>query len=88
MAHLDYLSSVYELDGKDVVDVGAGDGTFSAQLEQFGAIVTGIEIDPAKVEYARARLPDSVSMQVGRAEALPLEDNSMDLACFFFSFHH
>jgi SAM-dependent methyltransferase len=88
MAHLDYLRSVYELAGRNVVDIGAGDGTFSRQLDQAGAIVTGIEIDSAKVEIASRQLPIGISMQVGRAEFLPLDDNSIDLACFFFSFHH
>lgn len=88
MAHLDYLRSVYELAGRNVADIGAGDGTFSRQLDQAGAIVTGIEIDSAKVEIASRQLPIGISMQVGRAESLPLDDNSIDLACFFFSFHH
>ncbi len=88
MAHLDYLRSVYDLYGKDVVDVGAGDGTFSKQLNQFGATVTGIEIDSTKVENARKNLSSDISISVGRAENLPLDSQSMDLACFFYSFHH
>lgn len=86
--HISYLRSVYDLVGKDVVDVGAGDGSMLGQLDQSGAVVTGIEIDPAKVESVRNDLSGSISMQVGRAENLPLDDRSMDLACFFFSFHH
>jgi len=88
MVHLDYLRTVYELAGCNVADIGAGDGTFSRQLDQAGAVVTGIEIDSAKVDIARRKLPSNVSMQIGRAEALPIDDNSIDLVCFFFSFHH
>jgi len=88
MAHLDYLSSIYDLPGRDVADIGAGDGTFARQLDHAGAVVTGIEIDPAKVERASQDLPDSIAMLVGRAENLPIGDGTTDLACFFFSFHH
>jgi len=88
MSHIEKLLSVYPVAGRDVADVGAGDGTFSAQLDAAGARVTGIEIDEAKVAAAAAKLPASVTMRVGRAEALPLDDGSMDLMCFFFSFHH
>lgn len=88
MAHIEYLSSIYELPGRSVADIGAGDGAFSRQMDQAGAIVTGIEIDPSKVEAARKNLPDSVDIRAGSGEALPLKDSSIDLACFFFSFHH
>ena len=88
MAHLEFLKSIYELPGRNIADVGAGDGTFAKQLDQEGATVTGVEIDPEKVKNAAANLPSRIEMKVGRAESLPLESNSMDLACFFFSFHH
>jgi ubiquinone/menaquinone biosynthesis C-methylase UbiE len=88
MAHVDHLGSIHDLRGRAAVDIGAGDGTFSRQLDQVGASVSGIEIDPTMVARARVNLPDTVSMLVGRAEELPLEDGSKDIACFFFSFHH
>lgn len=88
MAHIDILGSIYDLRNRAVADVGAGEGTFSRQMDQAGAKVSAVEIDQAKVDKARANLPESISMMVGRAEQLPLEDNSQDAACFFFSFHH
>jgi ubiquinone/menaquinone biosynthesis C-methylase UbiE len=86
--HIDYLKSLCNLTDRKVVDVGAGDGTYSRQLQEAGARVIGIEIDPAKVERARSNLPDSITVLEGWAEKLPLGDQSQDLACFFFSFHH
>jgi len=88
VGHIDYLKSVFGLPGKSVVDVGAGDGAFSLQLEQAGASVTAVEIDPAKVSNAITSLPDSISVLLGRAECLPIADCSQDLACLFFSLHH
>ncbi|MGI9401584.1 MAG: class I SAM-dependent methyltransferase [Rhizobiaceae bacterium] len=88
MAHLKFLTSLYDLEGRKVADIGAGDGTFSRQLNQEGAIVTAVEIDPEMVERTAAMLPSSMEMKVGRAEELPFESNSMNLLCFFFSFHH
>ena len=88
MGHVDYLASIFELSGKCVVDVGAGDGTFSQQIHDLGGKVTAIEIDREKVDAARANLPGAVSIVEGRGEELPLQSASQDLACFFFSFHH
>lgn len=88
VSHIEYLNSVYSLTNRAVLDVGAGDGTFSRQLERFGANVIGIEIDQGLVDTARANLPEHISLLVGRAEALPVDDSSQDIACFFFSFHH
>ena len=88
MAHLDYLKSVYEFKGKSVVDVGAGDGVYSRQLDQAGALVSAVEIDPDKVSRAKVNLPPRVSVMLGKAEELPLNDQSQDLICFFFSLHH
>jgi ubiquinone/menaquinone biosynthesis C-methylase UbiE len=88
MSHLDYLRSIYDFSGRTVADIGAGDGTYSKQLHQAGAEVIAIEVDTAKVETARKNLPDDIKMKVGKAEDLPIATGSIDLACFFFSFHH
>ncbi|MEL6961749.1 MAG: class I SAM-dependent methyltransferase [Pseudomonadota bacterium] len=88
MNHLDHLTSLIDLDGVAVVDVGAGDGKFARAFAKRGAKVTGIEIDNAKVDIAKqARHPD-VRILLGRGEDLPLADGSSDLVCFMFSFHH
>ncbi|MEX0347480.1 MAG: class I SAM-dependent methyltransferase [Rhizobiaceae bacterium] len=88
MAHIEFLKSLFDLRGKAVADVGAGDGVYSRQLEQEGARVTALEVDPAKIARAKANLPAGITVKLGRAEALPLEDATQDLACMFFSLHH
>lgn len=88
MNHLDHLTSLIDLDGLSVVDVGAGDGKFARAFARRGAEVTGIEIDDAKVEIAKRAAHANVRILLGRGEDLPLDDRSADLACFMFSFHH
>ena len=88
MAHLEHLKSLCPLEGLHVVDVGAGDGVYSRQLDAAGANVTAIEIDPGKVAKAREILPKSINFNLGAAEDLPLITASQDLACLFFSLHH
>jgi len=88
MGHIDYLSSLFDLNNTSVADIGAGTGAFSMQLLQAGAEVSAIEIDPEKVALLSSKLPPEIRVLQGRAEALPLEDASQDLLCFFFSFHH
>lgn len=86
--HLDHLTSLIDLDGLAVVDVGAGDGKFARAFAKRGARVTGIEIDEAKVEIARRAEHPKVRILLGRGEDLPLASGSSDLVCFMFSFHH
>ena len=88
MAHIPYLESLYPLSGRSAVDIGAGEGIFSRQLDEKGANVTAIEIDATKVDWARAHLPDAITVLQGVAEDLPLKDASQDVVCMFFSLHH
>lgn len=88
MAHIEHLRSIFSLEGRRVVDVGAGDGVYSRQLNENGAKVSAVEIDSAKVAKARSLLPPDIDVLLGSAERLPLEDSSQQLTCFFFSLHH
>lgn len=86
--HLEKLCALYDVRGKAVVDIGAGDGGNARSLAGRGAAVTGIEISAEKVARAQAQVVADTTFMLGRAEALPLGDASQDLACFFFSLHH
>jgi len=75
--------------GKDVVDIGCGGGALVRDLAAAGARPVGIEISEEQLASARARDGDSGARYlVGRAEALPIEDGSMDLVVFMRSLHH
>jgi SAM-dependent methyltransferase len=65
--------------GSVALDVGCGDGRHSLRLaERLGFEVVGVDPAPGQVELARDRVPRGRFVQ-GRAEALPVDDASVDL---------
>jgi SAM-dependent methyltransferase len=81
------LAQMVELRGRDVVDIGCGDGAFVRALAKAGANAVGIEVSEAAVERARAKDPANRYL-LGGAEALPLPDASVDVAVLMRSLHH
>jgi SAM-dependent methyltransferase len=75
--------------GKDVVDIGCGGGALVRELAAAGARPIGVEISDDQLAAARASDGGSGGRYlVGRAEALPLGDASLDLAMFMRTLHH
>jgi SAM-dependent methyltransferase len=75
--------------GKDVVDIGCGGGALVRALAAAGARPVGVEISDAQLAGARERDGASGARYVvGRAEALPLADASVDVAVFMRTLHH
>jgi ubiquinone/menaquinone biosynthesis C-methylase UbiE len=87
MSDLEHLAALIDLRGLDVVDVGCGDGAFVRALAKAGANPIGIEVSEAAVRRARAKDPHHRYL-LGGAEAIPLEDASVDLAVLMRSLHH
>ena len=83
------LDELVPVTGRQVVDVGCGDGWLVRRLAQRGATVVGVE--PAETALAAAGAAPAVTgeryLRAG-AEALPLADRSCDAAIFFNSLHH
>lgn len=52
--------------GETVLDLGCGTGAIAAKIAETGAIVIGIDSDPAMIEAARQRLPN-VDLRVADA---------------------
>ena len=81
---LDVIVNRFPLKGKVVVDVGSGTGDSSFKLAKHADSVIGIEIEEAMLsvaaERARERRPENVHFELGDAEHLPLEDDSVDAA--------
>lgn len=74
-----------------VLDVGCGTGTLALGLaDALGSgVVTGVDLDPAILELARAKSgADRVTWQVGSATALPLDDASVDAVACTLVLHH
>jgi ubiquinone/menaquinone biosynthesis C-methylase UbiE len=67
--------------GQEVLDVGAGDGSFALACAREGATVVACDISPGMVERGRARSAREgydVEWVEGDAEALPFEDARFD----------
>lgn len=79
--------------GARVLDVGCGPGHLSIRLAGLGLEVTGLDLDPAMIERARANATEAddisrPSFVIGDAAALPFPDASFDVVVSTFSVHH
>jgi ubiquinone/menaquinone biosynthesis C-methylase UbiE len=75
---------------KTILDLGCGTGRFSEALAaQFDAEVVGFDPSKKMLEQARGKLRDPrVRYELGRGEAIPLADDSVDLIFMSMIFHH
>src|SRR5215217_3851928 len=87
MTDLEQLANALDVRGKTVVDIGCGDGAFVRALAGAGATAIGIEVSEDAVARAREKDPDH-RYELGGAERLPLEDQSVDVATLMRSLHH
>ena len=85
----DVIVETLALEGKQVIDVGCGDGGLVRRLTRLGAHVRGVECSPRQLAKARAadKLGDEEIVE-GVGQALPADDESCDLVIFFNSLHH
>lgn len=68
------------LDGRRVLDVGTGDGTYAIEAARRGAEVTALDIDPEMLAAAQRRAASggvTLALHEGRAEALPFDDGAL-----------
>lgn len=75
--------------GKDVLDIGCGGGALVRELASRGARPLGVEVSDQQLAGAVARdTGGGAQYLVGRAQALPLQDASVDVAIFMRTLHH
>ena len=81
---IDVMAARFPLQGKTVVDVGSGTGLSTFKLARYAASVIGIEIEESMIALARENAQErgvvNVRFELGDAEHLPFEDNSIDAA--------
>ena len=88
---MDVVSAhVKDQDTKTILDLGCGTGRFTEALRtRFDADVFGIDPSEKMLEQARSKQPDGrIRYETGRAESIPLPDNSVDLIFMSMIFHH
>lgn len=76
------LTLLGDIRGRDVLDVGCGDGDLAVELWRRGATVTGIDASPEMVEAARARAKQEgadISFMVGEAANIPFAPERFDV---------
>jgi SAM-dependent methyltransferase len=76
------LNLLGEIRGRNVLDVGCGDGDLAVELWRRGASVTGIDASPEMVEAARARAKRDgadISFKVGEAASIPFDPGRFDV---------
>jgi SAM-dependent methyltransferase len=77
---------------RDVLEVGCGRGSVALRLASRGARVLGIDLSPVAIELAQQRATrahaDHVRFAAMNAEALELDDASVDVVCGSGVLHH
>jgi ubiquinone/menaquinone biosynthesis C-methylase UbiE len=87
--HLAALAAL--ADGDSVVgDLGCGTGQVSAALASFVTRVVAVDTSAAMLEAAKRRLAgfDNVDLRRGELEALPIDDDRLDVAVLMLVLHH
>jgi SAM-dependent methyltransferase len=65
--------------GERVLDLGAGDGTFAAELIAAGCEVVAVDVAEEALRRARARVPGLDARRVDEGEPLPLDEDAVDV---------
>ena len=73
---LDLVRKYVPLEGRRIVDVGCGIGTYVRRFRDFSDDVHGVDIDAERVRQASESLPN---ISVAPAEQLPFETRSVDV---------
>ncbi len=80
------LKSIASWRGKDVLEVGCGNGRLTLRLAGLGANILAIDPTPGLIRTARENLPEQyagrVRYHVGKAEQLKQPDDTYDLVVF------
>jgi len=83
------LTATLDFHDKKAVDIGCGEGHLVRLMTRHGAKAFGVECNPAQLAKAHAEKPVGNEIYYdGRAEKLPFDNDSVDIASFFNSLHH
>jgi SAM-dependent methyltransferase len=83
------LDELLDVQGRDVLDVGCGEGALVRRIGDAKARVVGLDPQASAIELARSHARGVAARYVqGSAEDLPFADASFDVVIFFNSLHH
>lgn len=85
--HAEILSATATFAGREVLEVGCGDGRLLAWLARHRARPIGLDPSAPQLKRARVAAP-GVPLVVGRGEALPVASGRIDLVLYLNSLHH
>lgn len=87
--HTEVLTSQLDIAGKRLADVGCGSGSLSHALAHKGAKVIGLDISEAALRQAKiGASEDGTGFAAALGQALPLPNQSIDIAIYFNALHH
>jgi demethylmenaquinone methyltransferase/2-methoxy-6-polyprenyl-1,4-benzoquinol methylase len=75
------------LEGTNILDVGCGTGAHLELYQRYGCNLYGIDLSPSMLEVARARLGETVRLELGDATNMPYENYKFDLIISMLSLH-
>ncbi|MEN8246615.1 MAG: class I SAM-dependent methyltransferase [Thermodesulfobacteriota bacterium] len=81
------IDEFVKLEGKQILEVGCGDGRLTAFLAQKADKVTAIDPEENQIKAAKAAV-QGADFQIGYGEALAFPEESFDLVFFSYSLHH
>ena len=86
--HQEVLAELLDVQNKNVLDVGCGNGHLTRLMTKLGANVIGIDPSTQQLQRARLKTIKSEFYLQGAAEQLPIGDNTAQVIVFFNSLHH
>jgi ubiquinone/menaquinone biosynthesis C-methylase UbiE len=82
-AELKHLVDACDMSGKQVLEIGCGDGTFTRQYAHLASGVIGIDPLISEVQIARGKARSaSKNFAAGKGEELPFPSQVFDIAIF------
>lgn len=88
--HLHRYAIVREyVNNKNVLDIASGEGYGSNLISEIASTVIGVDIDEESIKKASLKYKkNNLTFKVGRADLIPVNDNSIDVVVSFETLEH
>ncbi len=82
------VQRVSNLEGKNILDLGCGNGNVLKRLEGRGYNLCGVDLSEKMIKEAEKNVNGKAELKIGDSENIPYEDNRFDVVICNASFHH